>query len=192
MMSPPSINISQSLYDGLKTVADPFQDTTPEAVIQKLLDFYRQTASGSVSNVPAAPKPLNAAMIFPPDGPPDLRFTKLVSVSLDGKPMAKSMLYWNSIMFELVQIAIGKLSPNDLRQAIVVNFVEGEGAKEKGYRFFPDAGLSVQGQDANQAWAATAHLAKILHMNLDVVMKWEVNDKAAYPGQTGQMSHKAV
>jgi hypothetical protein len=103
------------------------------------------------------------------------------------------MLYWNSIMFEFVKIAIEKKqSPAQLRNAIVVNFVEGEGAKEKGYRYFPDADLSVQGQDANQAWKATVHLAKILHVNLDVVFTWEANDKAAYPGQSAQMTYKAV
>jgi hypothetical protein len=50
----------------------------------------------------------------------------------------------------------------------------------------------VQGQDANQAWKAIVHLAKVLHINLHVVMTWEANDKAAYPGQSAQMTYKAV
>jgi hypothetical protein len=187
----PQITISQSLYDVLKSLADPFTDTTPESVIARAVDFYRQNHTSEVTEAHTYPweKPVQ---IFPPDGAPDLRFTKLTSVTLDGKPVAKSMLYWNSIMFELVQIAVGKLPPNQLRQAIIVNFIEGQGAKEKGYRYFPDAMLSVQGQDANQAWKATLYLAKVLHINLDVILIWEANDKAAYPGQSAQMTYKAV
>jgi hypothetical protein len=102
------------------------------------------------------------------------------------------MLYWNTLMFELAKIAAGKLNPDALRQSILVNFVVGEGPKEKGYRFIPEAGLSVQGQDANQAWRASSHLLKLLHISMHVVMAWEANDKAAYPGQTGQMNYQAV
>jgi hypothetical protein len=120
---------------------------------------------------------VNQVLIFPPDGAPDLRFTKPTLVELDGKPLAKSMLYWNSIMFEFVRLAIDKLPPDQLRRAIVVNFIEGEGAKEKGYRYFPAARFSVQRQDANAAWKAIVVLAKALHINLHVVLEWEANEK---------------
>lgn len=188
----PQITISQSLYDALKSLADPFRDTTPESVIARTVEFYRQNHASELSESEAPTSDANSTLTLQPDGATDLRFTKLNSVMLDGKPVAKSTLYWNAIMFELVKIGAEKLTPAQLRQAIIVNFVEGEGAKEKGYRFFPEAGLSVQGQDANQAWKATLHLAKILHINLDVTLTWEANDKAMYPGQSAQMSYKAV
>jgi hypothetical protein len=189
----PTLVIAQTTLDALKSIAEPFVDTTPETVILKTVEFWRHNHKPETTGpAQAQPEDGNPVLIFPPGGAPDLRFTKPTLVEVDGKAMAKSMLYWNSIMFEFVAMAAEKLSPERLRRAIVVNFIEGEGAKEKGYRFFPEARLSVQGQDANAAWKAIVALAKVLRINLHVVLAWEANDKAAYPGQSAQMTYKAV
>jgi hypothetical protein len=76
----------------------------------------------------SATREIGPALNFPADGSPDLRFTRPAAVKVDGKPLPKAMLYWNAMMFELVKIAAGKLSPDALRQSILVNFVEGEGS----------------------------------------------------------------
>jgi hypothetical protein len=41
--------------------------------------------------------------------------------------------------------AAKKLKPDELRKHLALNYVEGEGQFEKGYRFIKEAGLSVQG-----------------------------------------------
>jgi hypothetical protein len=60
--------------------------------------------------------------------------------------------------------------------------------EDMGYRFIDAAGVSVQGQDANGAWKATAHIAKTLHMPVKVLFMWYDNEKAANPGQTGKLT----
>ena len=66
-----------------------------------------------------------------------------------------------------------------------MNFVDGEGQIDKGYRYIPEAGLSVQGQDANAAWRAAIHLIKAANMSVDVLFRWEDKEKAAYAGKVG-------
>lgn len=188
----PQITISQSLLDKLKGLAEPFVDT-PESVVTKCVDFY-VASHGGVSATP--PKPQNAetsAMAFPADAAPDLTFTRPLSIKLDGVNIDKKDLYWNALMLDVVAKAAAKLkSPDRLKQLILVNYVEGEGPHDKGYRYIPEAKLSVQGQDANAAWKATIHIIKAIHMNIEVVFMWENKDKAAYPGKIGRMKHEAV
>jgi predicted TIM-barrel fold metal-dependent hydrolase len=96
-------------------------------------------------------------------------------------------------MVDVVARAAATLnSPEKLKQIILVNYVEGEGPKDKGYRHIPEAKLTVQFQAANAAWKATIHIIKALHMNIDVVFMWENKDNAAYPGTIGQMKYEAA
>jgi hypothetical protein len=188
----PQVNVSQSLFEKIKALAEPFVDT-PESVITRCVDFYTDNhraakpISAQVENGEAS------AIVFPGDAPPSLTFTRLLSIKLDGKRYDKKDLYWNALMFDVVAKAAAKLKSKDkLKQIILVNYVEGQGAHEKGYRLIPEAGLSVQGQAANAAWQATFHIIKAIGMNIDLVFMWENKDKAAYPGKTGRMTHKAV
>jgi len=79
-----------------------------------------------------------------------------------------------------------------LKKIILVNYVDGKGVQDKGYRFIEDAKLSVQGQDSNAAWKAAFHIIKAVGMNIDVSFGWENKDKAAYPGKSGRMIHEAA
>jgi hypothetical protein len=63
---------------------------------------------------------------------------------------------------------------------------------DNGYRHIPEAGLSIQGQDSNYAWKATAQLIKASGMNVHLVFQWEEKDQAAHPGQTAHMIYEAV
>ena len=77
-------------------------------------------------------------------------------IKLDGVNIEKKDLYWNALMLDVVAKAAAKIKSSDkLKQLILVNYVEGEGPHDKGYRYIPEAKLSVQGQAANAAWKAT-------------------------------------
>jgi hypothetical protein len=187
----PQINISNALMDKLKSIAEPFVDT-PETAIARCVDFYiSKHGAGSYSS-PESAGPEHPAVYLAEDAP-DLTFTRLTAVTLDGVKYQKKDLYWNALLFDVVAKAAAKLkSPDKLRQAILVNYVEGEGPQEKGYRYVPDAKLSVQGQDANAAWKATMHLLKSAQLSIDVAFMWENKDKAAHPGKTARMTYKTT
>jgi hypothetical protein len=188
----PQINISQSLYEKIKGLAEPFVDT-PESVITRCVEHY-ETSNGAAKGIMSpAPGVTGLTMSFPGDAPPDLTFTRILSVKLNGVLQHKGTLYWNALMYDVINHAGHKLkSTEKLKQLILVNYVDGEGSVKQGYRYLKGAGLSVQGQDANSAWKATAHIVKTLGMTIDVVFMWENKDKALHPGKTGQMTFDKI
>src|SRR5437016_221660 len=102
----PQINVSQSLFTQLQAIAEPFVDT-PETVIQKCVEFYLSNATGHKATPKAADSlsPPGGPMVFQPDNPPDLTFTRPMSIELEGKTFDKGSLYWNPLLFELVRMA---------------------------------------------------------------------------------------
>jgi hypothetical protein len=182
----PTVSISDSLYAKLKLLAVPFEDTV-ETVITRCVDFYAAKGGLSLSE---STTQADQTRNFPGDNPPDLTFSRPVAIRLDGTAFEKKDLYWNNLMFEVIRRAAKKIPTEKLKQIIVVNHVDGVGALDKGYRFIPDAKLSVQGQDSNAAWKAAFYVVKATGMDLEVSFSWENKEKAAYPGATGRMAHQ--
>jgi hypothetical protein len=186
----PNINISTALYNKLKGLAEPFVDT-PESVMERCVDFYASSRGKAAQAVDTADTGDQSVMMFPEDGAPDLTFSRPISIDLGGVKFEKKDLYWNTLLYEVVRVASRKFrTADDLRRSILVNFVDGEGPAEKGYRYIEEAGLSVQGQDANAAWRAAIHLIKTANMTVDVVFRWENKEGVAHPGKTGQMKYR--
>ena len=186
----PQILVSNSLMDKLKSLAEPFVDT-PETVITRCVDFYiSKRGAGPLSKIESGGS--DGPIAYAAEAAPDLTFTRLIAITLDGVKFQKKDLYWNALLFDVVARAAAKLkSPDRLRQAILVNYVEGEGPQDKGYRHIAQAKLSVQGQDSNAAWKATMHLVKAAKLNIDVIFMWENKEKAAQPGKTGRMTYES-
>ena len=184
----PQISISQALYEKIKGLAEPFVDT-PESVVERCVDFYASSDGAAKAGAGATTGGGAPTLSFSGDNPPDLTFTRILSVKLDGVALNKSSLYWNTLMYDVVARAANKLkSTEKLKQLILVNYVDGEGNAKLGYRFVPVAGLSVQGQDANAAWKTIFHIVKALGFTIDVVFMWENKDKALHPGKQGRMA----
>jgi hypothetical protein len=73
--------------------------------------------------------------------PPKLSFTKVVAASFNGKAVS-----WNRLLDTALKYAAKEISDFEkLRNIAAVNMVKGKKTKE-GYRYLPEADLSVQGQ----------------------------------------------
>ena len=185
----PQINISPALFAKLQELAEPFVDT-PETVISRVVAFYQSNHKAMQPTYEGSPKsPIDAGvMVFQPDAPPDLTFTHPVSIELEGIKFNKSNLYWNPLLFEIVRLAGVKLNDTDkLKQMLRCNYLDGR-SEQTGYRYIPDAKLSVQGQAANPVWKTIIHLVRQLGLKLDVTFVWEGKPNAAYPGKTARMT----
>lgn len=188
----PQINISDSLMAKLKSVAEPFVDT-PETVIARAIDFYVSSLKGSHgSSAPPRTDSGTGPIPFPGDAAPDLTFSRPVLIKIEGHAFEKKDLYWNTLLMRLVAIAGKRLPTAQVKQLILVNFVDGQGDANKGFRYVPEAKLSVQAQDANAAWRACFHLVKALNLSIEVMWLWENKDKASHPGRTGVIKHNGA
>ena len=182
----PTINISETVLADLASLARPFVDREPQDVIKRLVEHFRSNAVSVHSSMDSA----DGIKVFQPDAPPDMTFTRLKSFKMDGEAVVeKAALYWNPILFAIVAKAAKKMKPDELRKHLLVNFVEGEGQFEKGYRFIKEGGLSVQGGDANTVWKAIYGLVKAIGMSVEVEFVWEDKPKAAFPNATGAFTY---
>jgi hypothetical protein len=131
----------------------------------------------------------SSTVTYPAAAPPSLKFTKPLSIKLEGETLPKQKLYWNLLLFEVIDRAAAKMDKLALRHAILVNKKEKKYVLD-GYRYIENAGLSVQGSEAKNAWKATIHLIKAAGLSVEVDFQWETKEGAAHPGKVGRMVYK--
>jgi len=178
----PSINVSQEVFERLQRHAKPFVDS-PETVITKALDALEKPAQRVDPLVPD--EKVNSLPEFGALDPPNLTFTKVVAASLNG--VAIKPANWNRLLDAAVIHAAAQIGDfNKLRRIAAINIATGEKTDE-GYHHLPEAGVSVQGQDANGAWRSVMFIAQNLKCSVEVSFIWRNKDGAEYPGKTGTM-----
>lgn len=182
---PQSVELSDVAFARLQKLATPLVDSI-ETVIMKLTDFYEK--QHSLSPAPIRPDTLStpSPQHFKTGAPPDLTHTKVLSVKIGGIPLKKPN--WNGLLFEVIRRANGRLGNNDnAKRIMLVNFVHGQ-KEDEGYRFIPEVGLSVQGQDANSAWRGASHIAQQIGIPIEAEFLWRNKEGASFPGVTGRLS----
>jgi hypothetical protein len=181
---PHQIELSDTTFTRLQRLAVPLVDKTAEDVIRKLADFYEGEHASQAA--PSPKQPASHLRRFSASAPPELTHTKILSAKLDGVPLPKPN--WNGLLFELARRAWDRLNNGEeANRLIIVNFVHGK-KEDEGYKFIPELELSVQGQDANNAWRGAYHIAKQLGIPLEVEFLWRNKESAAFPGETGHLS----
>jgi hypothetical protein len=178
----PQIAIADATLARLQKYAVPLLDTF-DTVINRVFDAYE--AHNGEGNGAAVSESVDTTSAFDPSSPPDLTHTKVLSAKLDGMPLAKGV-NWNGMLKQAVRLAKSRVkTADDLKRIVIVNFVPGK-REGDGYEYLADADVSVQGQDANNAWRGTLHVAQQLGLPIEVVFLWRRKDNAAFPGETGR------
>jgi len=185
----PNVEIASDTMARLQKIAVPFTDT-PDTVIQRLLDAY---ATPDVLDIPgtkpAGPgqpvKDDGAVMLFDWRNPPVLAHTTINQVVLNGEQFAKGDNYWNTIMYALIRAAYkhGKTA-DQLNKLLFVNHAMGM-KSDNGYKFMHDIGLSIQGQNSDNAFRQSFALAEHMKFKLEVFFRWQNKPEAAFPNRTG-------
>jgi hypothetical protein len=179
---PPSVDLSSQTFTRLQGHAVPLIDNI-ETVINRLLDFY-DARNGAATAQPTSAS--SGTREFNPTMPPDLKHTKVLSIVLCGKELGRPESNWNALLIAAIREAMARLKKIDaVKRIVIVNSTVGK-KEDEGYRYLPDVGLSVQGQDANAAWKAALHIAKQLACEVDVEFAWRSKEDAAFPGVTGR------
>lgn len=168
---------SDALFARLQSHAVPLVDTI-DSVVERALDALEAAASEPLEASGTTVHSLN------PAAPPNLAHTTPKAMFLDGKRLAKSETYWNTLMHEVIRTASKKgLSVQYILDLMVVPGALGE-KTNNGYKYLPDVGISVQGQDANGAWKQAYHIAETLNIPVKVEFSWQNKKAAAMPNAT--------
>lgn len=183
MAMPHRIELSDSTFSRLQAHAVPLVDS-PETMILRLLDAYEGKREEGEEAQQSGPRDVRD---FDPFNPPDLTHTKVLTAMFAGSVVEPAETHWNGLMNAAVRFAFTKAQGREaLAKLILINFAIGK-KEDEGYRLLEGTGLSVQGQDANSAWRAVAHIARRLGPSVNVIFVWRHNERAAFPGVTGQM-----
>lgn len=175
----PSFDFSRATAARLESKALALDDTI-EGVVNQALD-----ALDHGQDVPSQTETPRGIREFDPFSAPDLTHTKVLSAEFCGRRLSKSQAKWNGLLNEAVRLAKATAGNEDeFHRLVIVNCVAGR-KDDEGFRFLPDANVSVQGQDAMGAWKAVYHIARHLGCSLDIVFMWRAKADAAYPGVTG-------
>lgn len=180
-----TLTISDETFTRLQGFAVPLVDTS-EMVINKALDALAATSGRSESSASTSIKEFDAAAA------PSLTHTKVLKASLLGKEIVSPDNYWNGLMLQTIRAAFERLKDKQaVADLVIVNKVLHKKEVE-GFKYLPEIGISVQGQDSNKAWKAIHHIAKSLGFSVEVTFAWYENPKAAHPGSTGRLVIKGA
>lgn len=177
----PDVTIDRDTFARLQAHAVPLVDTL-NSVINRALDALDRESGGK------AVGPDDGVRTFDPSAPPSLTFTTVKSVVVNGRRHPPAETHWNAILEAAIREAARRgRTPTEIGDLLIVNHAVGprEGG---GYRFVEEAGVSVQGQDANGAWRAAFHVADVMKIPIEVTFFWQSSAKAAFPGTVGRMT----
>ena len=94
---------------------------------------------------------------------------------------------WNSITHAMHKAAIENGKTRDWLLSNTMSRASGAELNTGGFVYLPEAGISVQGMDANTAWRNALHLVQALQMPIEVTFVWHNKDGAAHPGNRGKL-----
>ncbi|UHS56025.1 T4SS efffector SepA family protein [Agrobacterium vaccinii] len=169
------ISLQDEVFERLKGLAEPFVDT-PESVIVRLIDAYTASYEAAADE---------GYKVFDPHAPPNLGFTTVISATINGKMLKRTDTYWNNILIVMIKhLAAKGLNPEEVASCITSNTKIGE-VTNNGYKYIPEAGISVQGLDANTAWRTIERLAMVDGQSVDVKFRWQHKEGLENAGVIG-------
>ncbi len=177
------IRISESTYRRLESLAVGFD--TPGNVIERLIDFFNGQGGGVPTHRPdKAQVPAEEYLPLDPDHPEDLTHTKILEARF-GDTRVKT---WMQLVVTAHKYAFEHLGSFEaLRQMTQSKIILGS-LDEGGYRYFPEIGISIQRENANNSWRNALHIARRLKVaGIEVVVEWRRNKTAAHPGRKGRL-----
>ena len=179
----PVVRINDATFADLKSIATWFGTGTPGETIDRIVREAMGQLGMERDDEPeaASTRTSTGAMEF--RSAPGLAFTKPLSAAVNGEAIRNPR--WSVILLTVIaQVrAKGFVGDKLVRELNVP--AKAEQYEERGFKYRPDLGISVQGQPAPDAWKEVDRLTKKWRIPVTVEFRWSQDPKAQYPGQTG-------
>jgi hypothetical protein len=179
----PVVRVSDATFADLKSIAAWFGTRTPGETIDRVVrEAMQQLGMERDDEAEGTPTTTSSGtMEF--QSAPGLAFTKPISASVNGTAIDSPR--WAGILLTTIAQVKAKGIEGDrlVRELHIPAKVERY--EEEGFKYYPDLGISVQGQSASEAWKEVERLANKWRILVTVEFSWRQNPKAQYPGRTG-------
>ena len=179
----PVIRVNDATFVDLKALSKWLETKTPTETIDalvrdKMLELGMERDQPETGGDPLAD---DGDLIF--EKAPGLSFTRILSASVNNsKPQKEN---WAGLLMKVIGVVKAKgFSGEKLVNELQVPARASEYTVD-GYKFFPDLGISVQGQSATDAWKEVSRLADRFRIPVEVRFQWRDNQKAQHPGKIG-------
>lgn len=178
----PVIRLNDATFSELKTIATWLGAKTPSETIDRLVrekldELGLERDSGDEPEISSN----EAAMKF--DKAPGLSFTRLTGAKVGGVPPKK--MNWNHLLLAMIAALKAKgLSASRLVSELQVPSKEANYSNE-GFKYYPELGISVQGQAAQDAWKEIERIATKWAIPVEAEFQWRQHAKAQHPGRPG-------
>lgn len=178
----PVIRVSDAAFLELKAIATWLGTNTPSETIERLVREKSDTLGleREANDEPENP-PEHETMQF--EKAPGLSFTRLLAAKIGGFPVKKAN--WAALLAEMIAALKAKgLSGENLVAELQVP-AKVRSYSDDGFKYYPELGISVQGQSAQDAWKEVERLARKWKIPVEAQFQWRQNDKAQHPGMSG-------
>ena len=163
-----------------KLVTDPFEQTR-ESIIRNLIDAELARRAGTGGVIRGA-ETGDELIRLKPERPGSLSHTKVVSAAVDGTEISRPK--WNGVRERLHILAMKRFGSLDkVQKASGARLRSGKYEKD-GFKYLPEAGISIQGVDSHLCWDQSLRLARELGTPISLTIEWREKEGAAHPGKT--------
>lgn len=178
----PVVRINDATFADISTLKTWFGTKSPSETIDHIVKVAMEQLGMEHDDVEGvAVGSTNGALTF--DVAPSLTFTKPMKATINGLLIQNPN--WASILHAMIaQIKTKGFEGKALAQELGIP-VKAATYERDGYKYFPELGLSVQGQSAADAWKEVDRLAKKWQIPVNVEFVWRQNPKALHPGKAG-------
>lgn len=179
----PVVRINDARFDDLKAISTWLGTETPAQTIDAIVIQMMERLGLERDDEPEIPSETSNGQVLRFDTAPGLSFTKPLSASVNGQVIGNPR--WSAILLAIVaQVKTKGLEGEKLARELQIP-AKARQYEEEGFKYYPNLGISIQGQSASDAWKEIDRIAKKWRIPVTVEFQWRENPKAQFPGREG-------
>lgn len=179
----PVVRINDPTFAGLKSIATWLGTMTPSETIDRIVREKMDELGLERDDQPEEVVTTTSTGAMEFATAPGLAFTKPLAASVNGAVIHRPR--WSAILLTTIaQVKAKGLDGDKLARELAIQ-AKAQQYEDEGYKYYPDLGISIQGQSAADAWKEVDRLAKKWRIPVMVEFLWRQNPKAQYPGKLG-------
>ena len=179
----PIIRLTDATFVDLRTIAAWLGKDSPSQTIDQLVKDKMLSLGLERDDEISTDMENTHHSLINSENTPSLTFTRILSAKINSKKLGKTS--WSALLLKTIEVIQAKgISGEQLLRELQIPS-KNKCYETDGYRFYPELGLSIQGQSTSDVWKEVSRIAKKFKIPVEVEFQWRENEKAMHPGRVG-------